>query len=442
VKSEKFASVLIGIALLLSGCTADDFPASDGWDGDGGAPVGLPVLFTVGNVGESVTRATIPYMEQNGRFVCTMYYHTKSTDTDTSDFDIEDAEDGGTMTTTWLKVNNNVGNSVYWNKEYSEVEEEGLDDWGFDKNATCFYWQNRLKHAFLALADYNQLTTNDGATTEQGKLKMYPNWDMDLVTLPDNPTEEQQEAYNNKLANNRYANAYDLTRGDKTNISQQPDPIMALSIMKPAGATQEANRVRLYFRHQFSQIQVNVKGADDNSANISAGQIEGVQLLGVSTEGYVSCRLNADGTVGPAKGKDVRLDEFSDAVLDVNQWGTSFQMFDMAVGKDEDGVSGDDGYAIGFLKSFNAIAFGQLCAIRITWHEGTNEEPGIVHVSTFEVPRKKDGEDVELRNLQSGIKYIYDLELRRGTLAVIRTQVLDWMQKSDLVYGADGTITN
>ncbi len=62
--------------------------------------------------------------------------------------------------------------------------------------------------------------------------------------------------------------------------------------------------------------------------------------------GYVSNRLNADGTINATEGKEVRLDEFPDAVLDENQWGTSFQMFDMATGKDEDGTPGDDGRAL------------------------------------------------------------------------------------------------
>ena len=148
-----------------------------------------------------------------------------------------------------------------------------------------------------------------------------------------------------------------------------------------------------------------------------------------------------------SEGKEVHLDEFSDAVLDKNQWGTSFQMFDMATGKDVDGIPGDDGYAIGFLKSFNAIAFGMLQAIRITWHEETDGAPGIVHVSTFEIakadaPTGDDGNPVDLVNLKSNMRYVYDLELRRGTLAIIRTQILDWMQKEELVYGTDGTITN
>ncbi len=458
--------IVLGVALLLAGCTTDDNMVNDQSSmANEQCPVGQPVLFSAGNLAEARTRtgeplgsgspyyhgmtntSSVPYMAQDGRFVCTMYYHAKATDTDASDFDIAD---GGTMTTAWLKVNNNVGNSVFRKGTFDET---GMneDRYHFDRASTIFYWQNRLTHAFLALADYNKLTTNVGTTTntteDKGKLKMYP--ESDTIDVD----------------NNFYANAYDLTRGEiweeqdvedgnggtvkkkvltgyeVNTIYQQPDPILALTIMKPAGASPEANRVRLYFKHQFSQIQVNLKGADDNSAEITTDQIEGVELLGVSTEGYVCNRLNADGTVGAASAKDVNLDEFSDAVLENNKWGTSFQMFDMATGVDADQDDKDDGYAIGYLKSYNAIAFGQLWAIRITWHEGTTLEPGIRHISTFEVPIVNESNE-NIRELASGMKYIYNLELRRGTLAVIRTEILPWEQKSELVYGTDGTITN
>lgn len=437
--------LLAGFALLMAGCAADD--AVTGEEGSGTAVadmVGQPVMFAVGNVAEGVTRAAIPYMQKDGRFVCTMYYHALATDTKDSDYDIKQ---GGTATTAWLKVNNTTGNSVYRLASFDETSMD-LDTYDFDRNATIFFWQNRLPHAFLALADYNQLETNDGATTGQGKLKMFPNHDKDLLTLPVNPTDEQQEVYNSLVSDRRYVNEYDLTKGTKEKITQQPDPILALTVMTPAGATQEANRVELYFKHQFSQIQVNLKGANDNSADIKASQIESVELLGVSETGYVYSRLNKNGTIGEATGsgtaltrgaafgKDVQLDQYTDAQLAENRWGTSFSMFDMATGVIEDGH--DTGYAIGFLKSYNAIAFGHLSAIRIKWRE---EETDIVHTSTFEVPAENE-EHVNLRQLASGMKYIYDLELRRGTLAVIRTQIIDWNQKSDLVYGADGTISN
>ncbi len=379
-------------------------------------------------------------MAQDGRFVCTMYYHPGKDDTDASDFDIKHpTNDGGTMATAWLQVNNTVGNSVY--RQNTFVTPTNVDTYGFDMDATNFYWQNRLTHAFLALADYNKLSTNDGSTTDQGKLKLYPNYDKDMVTLPDDPTEQDKATYANTAADNRYVNSFDLTKGTKTAISDQPDPILALTIMKPAGATQEANRVRLYFKHQFSQIQVNLKAADDHSATLNSADITAVELLGVTEEGYVNCRLNAGGTVGPARYKAVDLDNYTDAELEDNPWGTSFSMFDMTTGTDTDENGVDDGYADGYLKSFNAIAYGYLWAIRVTWHEHAHTT--IIHKATYEVPvNTGDPDNIPLQQLQSGYKYIYNLELRRGTLAVIRTQIVDWDQDKELVYGTDGTITN
>lgn len=427
----------------MTGCTVkDSLPRSEE-----DSPVGQPVLFTVGNLTQTATtKATIPYMAQGGRFVCTMYYHSGASDNDDSNFDIKHpTTNSGTMTTAWLQVNNTVGNSVYRKNTFATPGSEDLDTYGFDMTATNFYWQNRLTHAFLALADYNLLTTNDGDTTSTkiGKLKLYPNHDKDMVTLPKDPTEQDKATYAHTAADNRYVNTFDLTRGTKTSISDQPDPILALTLMKPAGATQEANRVRLYFKHQFSQIQVNLKAADDHSATLDSDHIDKVELLGVTEMGYVNCRLNAGGTVGITRYKPVDLESYTDAQLADNPWGTAFKMFDMATGDkiDEDGNGIDDRYADGYLKSFNAIAYGYLWAIRITWHEEANVN--IIHVSTYEVPQDTgDPDNIPLRELQSGYKYIYNLELRRGTLAVIRTQIVDWNQKEDLVYGTDGTIYN
>ena len=500
--------------IALASCADNDIQNDGGREAAVYDPVGQPVLFSSGNMAETPTRADalgstepyyhgmnsttgVPYMPEDGRFVCTMYYHSKSTDTDASAFDIADAADGGTLKTSWLLVNDKVGNSVYRNNtfgmpEFLDVDGDGdndnPDEYGFDRKATIFFWQNRLTHAFLALADNHQLTTNDGATTTLGKLKLYPDYDKDLKAPGEGATEEENAASNaSKLTDkDRFVNTFDLTRGGEWAVrvktdgennpvkdtdgnevkelyqktaytlnafSGQPDPILALTIMKPSGATQEANRVRLYFKHQFSQIQVNVKALEVANSTITSNQIEKVELLGVSEEGYVCCRLNADGTVGAATAKTVNVEDYDDDWLAFNEWGTSFEMFDMKTETDADGDGIDDGYVTGYLKSFNAIAFGRLEAIRVTWREGeTKENPIVRHVSTFRVPATNETESsdadssgdkkpvVKLQELQSGMKYVYNLELRRGTLAVVRTVVLPWDQKDDLVHEDKGTI--
>ena len=354
---SKYTHILFALCgLALAGCTAQLVP-----DGK------VPVLFTVGSEEMELTKAGVPYMPQGGHFVCTMYYHASASATlqDEGDFDV--AEDG-TLTQSRLTVDNALGNAAY------------------EPGEPVFYWNNRMTHAFVALADYHHL--------------------------------DQYPAPNA---------AYDLTRGTRTAMSEQPDPILALTLARPAGSLPEANRVRLYFRHQFSQIQVNLKAGEDNSAQLEASQIDGVELLGVSEEAYVPTQLSADGNLEAPSARPVKLDSYSDAHLKENKWGTSLSLFEM------------NEPAMGYLKSFQAIAFGRLSAIRITWHEEGGS--GVVHVSTFELPETNET-GVNLWNLQSGMRYIYDLEIRRGMLAVIRAEIKPWQQKEQLVYGADGTITN
>ena len=339
--------------MLLAGCSGDDI-TNNGLDDNGYDPVGKPVLFSVGLEGHAKTRTT-SVMANGARFVCTMYYKAHASDTDDSSFDISAPSGGGSMTTAWLQVDGDEGNAVY-------------KDRTFAADATSFYWRNRLKHAFLALADFNKLTTNDGSTTDKGKLKMYPDSDPELS----------------------YANTFDLTRGTRTSMAEQPDPILALKVMSPNQSTASNDCVTLDFHHQFSQIQVNLKNVD---GTVDMSKIDKVELLGVTTEGYVPTRINEDGTVGAASFKVVSSD-------------TSFEMFPTDV-------------ASGYTKSYNAIAFGSLVAIRVTWYEGESAEaPVVTHSPTLTLNTPI--------TLASGKRYVYNLTLSRGSLNVINTSVVAW----------------
>ena len=292
-----------------------------------------------------------------------MYYHTLKHDTDDSPFDLTDDK----ITKAWLEVSDGAGNVAYKNES-------------FDAAGTPFYWQNRLNHAFVAIANNNDLTTSQ--------------------TIYKSPSDAA-------------FNTYDLTKGEKTAITQQPDPIRAVEIKAPSDNTPANNSVTLNFQHQFSLIQVNLKNADSNTSPIAAADITKVELLGVSTEGYVYTMLNFNGTINATTGNDINLDTYSDDQLAANKWGTSFDMFAMASPAD------------GYLKSFNAIAFGHLRAIRITWSTNT---------TTFEVT------EAEQRDLASGKKYVYNLEIK-NTPATARGQVAD-RAPSEQVRLADVTITN
>ena len=346
--------------MLLTGCTSDEIATGDSRDDKGFDPVGMPVHFSVGLEGKALTRSGEVLLPDNSRFVCTMYYHSKTSDNDASDYDLTTSK----IHTAWLKVSGDVGNAEYKNSDFSA-------------DGSSFYWQNRLKHAFIAIADNNSLTSTTA-----------------------------QPIYNSSNAD--FTNVYDLTTG--SSIAEQPDPILALATEKPTEATAEENRVTLNFQHQFSQIQVNVKNAE--GTNITSDQITGVELLGVSETGYVFTKLNADGTVDPPTASVVDLDIFNDEVLATNKWGTSFEMFPTTL-------------ADGYLKSFNAIAFGTLRAIRVTWSDGTE------HKATLEVQQ----------TLASGKMYTYNLSIQHPT-AGTRGLLNNKSQTSELVLDGDVSITN
>ena len=370
------------IALLLSACSETEI--------DNGQHQGLmPVLFSAGNTEAAVTRATASYMPQDSRFVCSMFFHAGANDTNESAFYTVTPSPDVNMTTAWLKINNATGNAVYWNKSYT-TENISTDTYGFDTSAKCFYWQNRLNHIFLALADNNKLKTDNG---DSGTLKLYP------------------DATNTK---EQYI-IYDLTTGGS--MAEQPDPIQAVTTMNPAGATPEANRVKLFFKHQFSQIQVNLKSSQDESASVTSEQIEKVELLGVAETAYVAYCIKPDGTVPATTSEPINIDDEKYATTKKdNPYGSSFSLF----------VSNTT--ATGYLKSFEGIAFGTLQGIRITWKESNTN---VKHVATYK--------GVTNKTLESGKKYIYNMELRRSVIAKVAAEVTPWaIDQTD--YSADGTI--
>ena len=341
--------LIIGIVALLASCSGDEIATGNGRDDKGFNPVGTPIQFSVGLEGKAQTRSG----EDDSRFVCTMYYHSKKSDTN------EDAYDFTKITTAWLLVSGSDGNAVYKNQDYSA-------------DGTSLYWQNKLNHTFVAIADYNHPSSIE---------PIYP-------------------------GDANYTNAYNLTTG--SSISDQPDPILAIEVKAPTSGVAVTNRVTFNFQHQFSQIQVNVKNAADN--NITSDQITKVELLGVSQTGYVYTILNANGTIDPPTFSEVNIDSYTDDQLSVNKWGTSFEMFDMGATTSP------------ILKSYNAIAFGTLRAIRVTWSGGT---------ATLEVQQ----------TLASGKMYTYNLSIQHPT-AGTRGLLNNKSQTSELVLDGDVSITN
>ena len=406
------------MALATAACSGNDIAGDVPGNGNT-AHTGETVLFTVGATenAEGRTRAEdnasandakTYYMPDGSRFVCRMYYIAKD---GTDEIDIT-----GTDQTTFLKVSGNVGNSLYWNRMYTDAQQ--TDEYGNDYYAPCFYWQNRKKHVFLAWTDLNHAKTMAYGETP-GSLKFEP---ADIMY----GTSAGHAASEENGAEELPANVFSLKRTESmSSIADQPDVVRAIKEQEPIGATQAANRVNLYFKHQFALVEVNIKNSADNSVMISSDDILSAELLGVSEEAYLFTTVDKDGKVEPTTYKDVNVTDYTDEQLAENPYGTAFSLFDMY-----DADKDNNGYATGYLKSFNGITFGQLQAIRIRWKENTT---GIIHTVVYRVTK------TDLQNMESGKRYVWNMELRRGTLAVIRAEIADW-EIDPTQYAADGTI--
>ena len=379
---------------MMFACCAGD----DGLEGKAEAlPGGLPVLFSSGAGDASVsTRATVPYMENEGRFVCRMYYQGNV-----------GSEDFTNYTEAWLKVDNNYGNSVYRKKDFSEpTTEENKDGFGFDRESQIFYWQNRKKHIFIAIADYNKLKTNDG--TDNGTLNFKNSEEIEGKPM-----------------------VFDLRRKDGMNsISDQQDIIMAHTEMSPDKATPEGNRVKLLFGHCFAKVQVNLKPLADGGLgnDLRYERIDKVELLGVADYAYLynidvtSSQYNINNVKTEAK--KVVANDYLDVNISDNPYYTCIETF----------KAPEDAVTPGYVSTHEVITFGQVVAIRVTWHETDDEgNTTVTHVVTKKV--EKDEE----RLLPSGQLHIYNLEMRRGTLAIINAEILPWTDGE--TYTTDGKIT-
>lgn len=379
---------------MMFACCAGD----DGLEGKAEAlPGGLPVLFSSGAGDASVsTRATVPYMENEGRFVCRMYYQGNV-----------GSEDFTNYTEAWLKVDNNYGNSVYRKKDFIEpTTDDNIDGFGFDRESQIFYWQNRKKHIFIAIADYNKLKTNDG--TDNGTLNFKNSEEIEGKPM-----------------------VFDLRRKNGMNsISDQQDIIMAHTEMSPDKATPEGNRVKLLFEHCFAKVQVNLKPSSDGGLgkDLSWESIVKVELLGVADYAYL---YNIDVNSSPYQTENVKTvakpvvaNDYPDQNISANPYYTCIETF----------KAQKTDVTLGNVSTHNVITFGKVAAICVTWNETDSDgNTTVTHVVT----KKVDNEEEQL--LTSGQMHIYNLEMRRGTLAIINAEILPWTD--GYTYTTDGTIS-
>ena len=348
---------------LLTACSASDTELNNNeqsrnTDAD---IIGKPVCFLVGDDGYS-RASNIDALPEDSRFVCNMFYPSYNTQSSESVvYDLEKKQ------TAWVKVSitddiNKTGNATY--------------------TQNTLTWQNRRYHAFVALADNHK-----------------------LKTVPTEYVAPVKEL------------VYDLTLGDKTKMEEQPDPILAFTKLIPQTAE---DKVNLLFKHQFSQIQVNIFNDDaDQSVSIVPGNIANVELVGVSTEGHVFTQIDETGTLAATTGNTIGLESES-----------AFSMFLMPT-PEANAVS-----------SFNAIAFGTLNAIRITWYESADPEQhsdSNRHIVTYKLSTDENSADGSERILQSGTKYIYNITLRRGSIGMFHAQIEDW-DLDETEYTSSGSI--
>lgn len=458
--------LFIAAVLLMAGCRDRNIP--DGGELQEGEPKGM-VCLSAGTEQMAVTRAgSISYMPSNVRFSAMMIIHEGP-----GEYKYEHP-----FFANMIVDGAGAGNSWYYKSDYSTPTQK--DSYDNDDDASAFYWQNRLMHGFVGyIDDYNKALpwaqgaagateyfpktisdwdpTGPGIGNEGEKQvdKTHPEWPI-LYTLKKDGTILRWQQYEK----------FDLKRNNTdTAMCQQKDPLVAYTEKIPEYSTPERNRVYLTFRHQFAQVQVNLRGSKQ-SAEVTKEMIERVELLGVSEYAYVfpypeygcvndtTFTLDSDGhkvddgngnpqidhvetswtiarqgkdrteLLRPALAEKVDLTQYTEAQLAENEFGTSFQLFDMA----------ESNVTTGYIKGYEGIAYGNLGALRIVWHEDPDsQENDVVHDIVFKIA------DDKFKVLESGKRYIFNLELRRGTLAIIKAVIDDWIPY-ETEYTTTGTV--
>lgn len=384
---------LVLVVMMAAACSNEDAPQLSEQEESN------LVLLGADAYGTASTRASSTPLPNGGRFACKMYYKAGVNS------DIYDAH-----TLAWLQVDDQSnGNSLYRQASFGEPDEDNKDTYGFDKSSSIFYWQNRKEHTFIALADFNKLDSDQGST--EGSI------------LNDKAMEQEYSVNEETSEPVQPYIAFKLIGNTRAEYSEQPDPIRAVTAMVPKGYTPEANRVKLVFKHCFAQVQVNLAPSPDGSASdLTAENIVSVELMGVTAEGRVTPWIKPDGTYEQPSYKEVLATDFTTEEWEATaHYGTNLKMFPL-----ETAVTG-------YLKSYQAIAFGMLRAIRITWKEPVGEGGFITHEAIRAV-------EIQYQKLKSGTRHIFNIQIRRGMLAVITADIVPW-ELDDTEYTTDGSVT-
>lgn len=451
----------------MTGCS-DDIVDNGGGTGVPDGDAMSMVYLSAGTEQLAATRAgNISYMPNKVRFSAMMIIHEGP-----GEYKYEHP-----FFANMIVDNAGAGNSWYYKNDYTTPS--SYDSYKNDDDASIFYWQNRLAHGFVGyINDYNiALPWAQGAA---GAIEYFPktisDWDPtgpgigeegDKKVDKDNtlPIQYTLQKDGTILRWQQYE-MFDLRNKDgEDKMSKQKDPLVAYTEKIPEFSTPEKNRVYLTFRHQFAQVQVNLRGSK-TSAPVEKKNIERVELLGVSEYAYVfpypeyGCvndttfvldseghktydskgnpmftdvatswtiaRQGKDRTelLRPALAEKVDLTKYTEQQLKQNEFGTSFRLFDMA----------ESDVMEGYIKGYEGIAYGNLGALRIVWHEDPDDtDKDVVHNIVFKIT------DDKFKVLESGKRYVFNLELRRGTLAVIKAVIDDWIPY-ETEYSTSGTV--
>lgn len=465
---NKYRYILYLVTALLTTSCTDDIVDNGAGTGTSDGKAKEMVYLSAGTEQLATTRAgNISYMPSKVRFSAMMIIHEGP-----GEYKYEHP-----FFANMIVDNAGAGNSWYYKSDYSTPS--NYDSYDNDDDANAFYWQNRLLHGFVGyIDDYNKALpwAQRAAEAEEYFPKTISDWNplgpgigdegdkkVDkentlpiLYTLKKDGTILRWQQYEK----------FDLRNKDgETSMNKQKDPLVAYTEKIPEYSTPERNRVYLTFRHQFAQVQVNLRGSKQ-SAEVTKEMIERVELLGVSEYAYVfpypeygcvndtTFVLDSEGhkvaddkgnptftdvttswtiarqgkerteLLRPALAEKVDLTKYTEQHLKTNEFGTSFRLFDMA----------ESDVTPGYIKGYEGIAYGNLGALHIVWHEDPeNPEKDVKHDIVFKIT------DDKFKVLESGKRYIFNLELRRGTLAVIKAVIDDWIPY-ETEYNTTGTM--